>query len=194
VVRSFIAIELPESIQVSIREFLDQLQSDLKSLPIRWVPVQNIHLTLKFLGDVPQDQIDSILDRLVQVARNFLPFDVYVQGFGCFPQPRKPRVLWLGLVESRDQLNRLQRDIDTELQSLGFEPESRRFHPHLTLGRVKNLARSDDTSAIARHLEDVKRPELGHFTPKGIHLIRSDLTPKGAVYRSLGYASFGETV
>jgi 2'-5' RNA ligase len=193
VFRSFIAIKLPESIQVSIGEFLDQLQSDLKLLPIRWVPVENIHLTLKFLGDVPQDQIDPILERLEQVARYFIPFDVYVQGFGCFPQPRKPRVLWLGVEGSGDQLMRLQRDIDAEFRDLGFEPESRQFHPHLTLGRVKNSARSNDTLAIGRHLEGVKRPELGCFTSKGVHLIRSDLTPKGAVYRELGFALFGET-
>jgi 2'-5' RNA ligase len=194
VVRSFIAIELPESIQASVREFLDKLRSDLKQLPIRWVSVKNIHLTLKFLGDIPQGQIDPIHGCLAEVARDYSSFEVYVRGFGCFPQPRKPRVLWLGIEESSDRLMRLQRDIEAELRGLGFEPESRRFHPHLTLGRVKKSARSNDIAAISRLLEGLKHPELGTFTPKGIYLIRSDLTPKGAVYSSLGFAPFGETL
>ena len=192
VVRAFIAIELPASIQEAIERYLQQLQSELPSAIFRWIPIENIHLTLKFLGDIRLDRVDAIQQVLNQAAERTADFELVVRGLGCFPQPHKPRVIWLGVDDEGKHLMNLHQDLDTLLSGHNFEPESRRFHPHLTFGRIKKSARPDQINTFAHHLEGVKQPEIGVFKARAVHLIRSELRPQGATYSHLGTTLLGE--
>ena len=191
-VRAFIAIELPPSIQQSIDRYLKQLQTELLSVPVRWVPVKHIHLTLKFLGDIPAEFIAPTADLLKQVAVLAGDFELGIRSLGVFPNARRPRVLWLGVEEDSGQLNHLQGSIDTVLEQLKFKPESRRFHPHLTIGRVKQSARPGEISALAGQLDQTKQPHIGAFKAGAVHLIQSDLQAQGPIYTRLASAPLGD--
>jgi 2'-5' RNA ligase len=188
VVRAFIAIELSESIQASIRQFQKQLQSALYEAPIRWVPVENIHLTLKFLGDIRLEQVKPLLRSMEEVTVGYPVFEFEIVGLGCFPSCKRPRVIWLGVEQTEDRLVQLHQSIDVTLIHMDFEPERKRFHPHLTLGRIKKSTRPDQLKSLARQLDEVE-PFAGQVgCVESVHLIQSKLSRSGAEYTSLGSA------
>jgi 2'-5' RNA ligase len=191
VVRAFIAIELSETIQSSIKHFQHQLQSTLIKAPIRWVPVQNIHLTLKFLGDIRSEMIKPLLRSLEQVTEGIPVFDFVIRELGCFPSCKRPRVLWLGVEQADGHLIRLQKRIDETLLQMDFESERRPFHPHLTLGRIKRSVRPDQLISLAHQLEDVDLYAGSVGSVKQVHLIQSRLSSSGAEYSHLGSATLG---
>ena len=190
-VRAFIALQISESIQASIKQYQDKLKSRFDGAGVRWVPVENMHLTLKFLGDIESAQVYPILQVLEQITSANASFEFRIEGFGCFPSFKRPRVLWLGIEDSEDVLVKLQQDIDDALRGLGFEPERKRFHPHLTLGRVRKSARPDQLRALSRQLESIERPVLGVVSAHAVYLIKSQLSPSGAQYSHLGSAAMG---
>jgi 2'-5' RNA ligase len=188
VIRAFIAIELSETTQASISRFQQQLQSRFDQAPVRWVPVGNMHLTLKFLGDVHDEQIGLVQQALESSGGDFSPISFTIKGFSCFPSSKRPRVLWLGVEPMDDQLLGLQGTIEEALLSLGFEREQRRYHPHLTLGRIKRSASPDHMRALAlgmQELEDMQKPVIGDDLAEHISLIQSQLTPSGPQYSTL---------
>jgi 2'-5' RNA ligase len=133
--RTFVAIFLP----IEVRESLLEAAHDLSvEKSIRWSRPENVHLTLKFLGDVPEEDLDGIRGVLSRVCGRHEPFEAATSGFGAFPSASKARVVWADVVEGRDALRALAEDLETSLGSLGFARESRRaFRPHVTLGRVR---------------------------------------------------------
>mgnify|MGYP001182129787 CR=1 FL=1 len=133
--RCFIAIELPEAIRSRLRGLQDHLNG--LSPIVRWTRPEQIHLTIKFLGEVPDDRIAQVCSTTVEVAAAHAAFRLQVRGAGCFPPYGNPRVLWAGLHEPPDNLLRLHRDLDAALARLGYPPENRAFSPHLTIGRVR---------------------------------------------------------
>jgi len=190
VVRSFIAIDLPESLYTPLDQISENLQGKLKDMPIRWVPVPNIHLTLKFLGDVSEKNIPMIQEILSAEAASHRQFEISVGGFGVFPSFTRPRVIWIG-VEAPEELHQLYRRIDVETARLGYAPDKRKFNPHVTLGRVSRNANSKEVRFIGGVLRKYKLGFLGAARIVGVHLFRSDLSPKGAVYTKLYTASLG---
>ena len=131
------------------------------------------------------------LVRMTDVGRRHAPFSLVVEGLGCFPNPKRPRVLWAGVTEDTGGLKALQRDVEKSLVPLGFEPENRAFHPHLTLGRSKRGIRSGDQRRLGEVLAAADVGELGKIQVQSFQLMRSDLHPDGAVYSSLGVFSLG---
>jgi len=184
VVRSFIAIELPQSLQQQLEHVAASMQELLRDLPIRWVPVPNIHLTLKFLGDVSTSNISMVTNILQVEAASVSPFEVSIGEFGVFPKINRPRVLWVG-VQASDELLILQRRIESETTRLGYPPDKRSFNPHLTLGRVSRNADPGQVRQIGNLLRDYKLGFLGAARISQVHLFRSDLKPDGAVYTKL---------
>ncbi len=180
-IRAFIAIDLPPEIRQRVDQVTGQLQKRLEGVPVRWIPVENIHLTLKFLGDVSLANLE-ILQKIFQteVANHHL-FEFSVGGVGAFPGSRNPRVIWVG-VEAPSDLTNLQRGIETAMARLGYAREDRPFSAHLTLGRVSRNASSHDLHGIGDVLETAKVGFLGVAHVDLIHLYRSDLKPSGAVY------------
>ncbi len=181
-IRAFIAIELSKEIQAGLEGVLSRLRPATKA--VRWVPALNIHLTLKFLGDTPVEKIEPLKRSLESEAGRHHPFDIQVGTLGAFPNPRRPRVIWVG-VQAPAGLAALAAGVEKAVQSLGFTPEERPFSPHLTLGRIRQQASFDEVGALADLVAKTRVESLGNTRVDKIHLFRSDLRPAGAVYTSL---------
>ncbi len=179
--RTFIAVEIP----AGIRERVTALIADegKKALPVKWVPFENLHITVKFLGEIDEEMKEKTAGVLQDVCQRHHRFEVGFSGIGCFPDSRRPRVLWIGINAGADHLSALARDIDDLLVPFGFKKENR-FHPHLTIGRIKKPCRIDGIL----HAEFTTRP----FLVQRLTLFRSTLTPQGALYDSLGTFSLSE--
>jgi len=174
--RSFIAIDLPIDIKSSIDRVIQKVSGISRG--IRWVPVENIHLTLKFLGDVKDDLVLEIAKRLALVGKHHPPFNISVRGAGAFPNLRSPNVLWVG-VDPSPQLDDLFAEIDATLSEAGFEKEGRKFSPHLTIGRVRDRR---DIDPVIRELATYKDVFFGTIEVREILLMKSVLKPSGAEY------------
>ncbi len=174
--RSFIAIKLPETVQSSLAE----LQLELKSTGahIRWVKPENIHLTLKFLGDTEEKAVDRIISALQGTCNTFEPFRLELRGVGLFPGVRSPRIIWAG-VSCGSALTSIQSDIEKELSLLGFEKENRKFMPHLTLGRFKS---SRGQKTIQKKVDHLRDSSCGFVDVTSVSLIKSELSPAGSRY------------
>ena len=185
-IRSFLAIELPKPILRKIEE----VQGDLKSThaDVRWVNPEKIHLTLKFFGNIEELRIDPIFKSIEEPARNTLPFSIKVSGVGAFPHLKNPRVIWMGLVDGREVLILFQKQIETQLEKIGFQPEDRPFQPHLTLGRMKSSRGKEE---LAGRMEKHKEEEFGDFQVERVILFRSDLRPTGPIYTPLREIKLG---
>ncbi len=186
-IRTFIAIELSADIQAGLNRVLKQLSPATKA--VRWVPAGNIHLTLKFLGDTPVDKVEQLKKAAQEAASKFTPFEIQAGTLGAFPNPRRPRVIWIG-VQAPEELSALAAEIETATIPLGFPSEGRPFSPHLTLGRVSHNAAQDEVYRLADVLAKTQVGSLGTARVNGVHLFRSDLRPTGAVYTSLFTANF----
>jgi 2'-5' RNA ligase len=182
--RAFLAAELPISLQDLIHASTAGLHQALGDGLIRWVPPHNVHLTLKFLGDVSSSSLDLIRQMLLTEASHFAAFDVQVEGLGSYPNSRRPRVLWIGL-NAPAELASLQRAIEAAAARLGYESEERGFSPHLTIGRVRQSASPADLQKIRMALEENRLGRLGSARVDAIHLFKSELRPEGSEYSRL---------
>lgn len=184
VIRAFIAIELPREVQNCLDQVSQELQKRLENVPVKWVSVEKIHVTLKFLGNVSIKNMDILKNTMQQVISRHKSFEVSIGGLGAFPKIHNPRVIWVGL-ESPTELASLQQDIETETSKLGYSQEKRPFSPHLTLGRVSRNALSKDMHVIADVLASYRVGFLGVANIKEVHLFQSQLKPQGAIYTRL---------
>ncbi len=185
--RAFIAIELPVPIQNAIQQETAVLRQALDSTLVRWVPSHNVHLTLKFLGDVSPANIKLLTQTLSQEADQQPAFDIQIGGIGSFPTSRRPRVIWIGL-HAPAVLESLQRCIESAAARLGYAPEERPFSPHLTIGRVRQNLPASSIQKIRTSLEATKVGNLGSAKVDSIHLFKSDLNSNGSVYTKLSSA------
>lgn len=184
-IRSFIAIELPDEIRHALAEVQKRLRRDVAG--VRWVEAGSIHLTLKFLGDIHTEQIQPIAAAAMGVVQNEPPLTLGVCDLGAFPNPRRPRVIWVGIGGDVARLGRLQTRLEEALEPLEFPREERAFRPHLTVGRVKDPRRPPD---LTRALADVTVPRCNSFDVREILLYKSDLRPTGAIYTKLQHLPF----
>ncbi|MHB9099886.1 MAG: RNA 2',3'-cyclic phosphodiesterase [Syntrophales bacterium] len=185
-IRAFLAIDPPEEI---LRE-IGRIQERLRKLiygEVRWVRPEAIHLTLKFFGDIPESAIADIAAVVEKAAAAEAPLTFSIGGAGIFPDQRRPRVLWLGMDGDVPRLLRFQKEIESGLGVAGFPAEERPFRPHLTLARIKSPR---GLTGLERALEKGEGYAAGQFTAAGIGLIRSELTPRGAVYTKLKWFPF----
>lgn len=184
-IRTFLAIDLPEEIKVQIENVQNRLKTAVKG--IRWTRPEGIHLTLKFFGNISENQIYDISSVVEKNTVNVRPFTLNVSMLGTFPNPKRPRVLWLGIGGSVERLLYLQREIEKDLESIGFQRENRAFKAHLTLGRVKS---PKNVKGLSEVIENEGIYDAGSFRAGGLTLLKSDLTPQGAIYTKLAYFPF----
>jgi 2'-5' RNA ligase len=184
VIRAFIAIDLSEEIQRRLDDVVHNYKTQLENIPIRWVAASNIHLTLKFLGDVSVANLNMLTDMIQIEISSHHQFDISVGGAGAFPNVRQPRIIWVG-VEAPSELTAIQNGIEATTGRLGYVREERAFSAHLTLGRVSRNATSQDVKAISKALEATRVGFLGATCVEKVHLYRSDLQPTGAVYTQI---------
>jgi len=181
VIRAFIAVDLSSEIRQGLDEVMAGFKRQLDGMPIRWVPASNIHLTLKFLGDVSIATLEMLTKILKAEVASHHPFEISVGGSGAYPNIRRPRVIWVGL-EAPAELGAVQSGIENTMARLGYAREERPFSPHLTLGLVGRSVSSQDVACISKALETTKVGFLGAACVREVYLYRSDLKPSGAVY------------
>lgn len=189
-IRAFIAISLPPIILARLEQASGWLQEQLPRFPVRWVPVKNIHLTLKFLGNVPEQDLSVLQESLFLEASRHSSFEIALGQPGAFPSINKPRVIWVGITAPPD-LKSLARGIDHETSRLGFASEDRPFSPHLTLGRVGRGVSATEIQRLAEAVKSLEIETSDRTRVSQIHLYRSDLQPAGAVYTRLYSAALG---
>lgn len=182
--RTFIALDIPPAIQKSVQLQVNNLRSILGDSAIRWVPVNNIHLTLKFLGDVSQSDVDNLNQIVHRLAKSHPAFDININNLGSFPSSKRARVLLIR-VQAPAELEALQNGIESDCTRVGFKPESGPFNPHLTIGRVRRGISPSDQAKIRKTLEEVKIDSLGTARVDSLHLYKSELKPSGSVYTKL---------
>jgi len=191
--RAFVAVPLTAAIIQQLADVQRRLKRGCPEQAVTWVKPENIHLTLFFLGDILPERQAPIEAALSAVARHARPFTFSVQGAGAFPNLNRPRVIWVGLQEPTGQLALLHRAVNEAMTNVGFQPEDRRFSPHLTLGRIRQRASREDAQAVG---EAVRRTEVGHLGDAPVEemiFFRSALKSSGAEYTPLArYAIRGE--
>ncbi len=179
-IRAFIAFPLPELISTRICDIQERLKS--YRLPVRWVKPENVHLTLKFLGEISLSTIDGIAEVIEDTVRDFSPLILFTKGLGVFPGIKKPRVIWIGISGDIKPLSEIQANLETNLEIKGFAKENRPFKSHLTLGRVKDDIHPENLIDILRSFSDFSSEP---FEAGELVLYKSELNPSGALYTKL---------
>jgi 2'-5' RNA ligase len=194
--RTFIAIELPADIRLQIKTYVDQLRSAFPGVRASWSREDNLHLTLKFLGDVPVSRIDDLSQACAEAAGKVDPFELAISGCGTFPPHGKPKVLWIGVryagvpsasgslaptSDTRDPLVSLHLTIESGCAAAGFARESRPYHPHLTIARIREAR---DSRALAEHHQQCSFAAQ-MFRVAEIVILRSELSSKGSKHTPL---------
>jgi 2'-5' RNA ligase len=177
-VRAFIAVELDSQLLpkvVQIQQEILAVGADIKA-----VEPENIHFTLKFLGEIPQTTVNEVIAQINKI--DFRSFEIEIVGTGCFPNPRNPRVIWMGVTSGRDEFTKVARQLENYLREIGFRPEGERFSPHLTIGRVRSGRNKAD---LIKKLNETLNAEVGRMTVSTIKLKKSTLTPRGPIYATL---------
>jgi RNA 2',3'-cyclic 3'-phosphodiesterase len=188
-IRSFLAIELSEPVQTRLGEIILQLKNNCPPC-VRWVQPRNIHLTLKFLGDVSPSNIDILTRMIESEVNNYSLFEISIGGLGAFPNLKRPRIIWID-IQAPPTLFGLQKAIETGTKRLGYAAEDRPFSPHLTLGRINHNATFDEISQIASLITKSKVEPFERLPVTTVTLFRSDLHPGGSLYTPIMVSRLG---
>jgi 2'-5' RNA ligase len=179
--RAFIAVEVPEKQRRLVNDLITEEKKN--NLPIRWVAFENLHITMKFLGEIDDKKKNDVIAVLTDTAKRYKPVTATLDGLGCFPSPRNPRVLWVGVSQGDKELVEIASDLENSLAKFRIKKEDKKFHAHLTIGRVKSACSVDDIIARAIKTEP--------FAIDALVLFKSTLTPQGPVYEPAGRFSLG---
>jgi 2'-5' RNA ligase len=201
-VRCFLAVDLPEAVREAIAAVQARLAADLDRRPagdrVRWVAAANLHLTLRFLGEIDEVGAGQVTGVVERVAAEHAPIAVEAAGLGLFTGPVRPRVVWVGLTAGSPDVGRLARSLEEALATVGFAPEPRPFRAHLTIGRIRpgrtmpdgrvgggGRIRPGGRGGLADALSAAGAPRFGGWTVRDVVLYRSYLGPRGPRYEAL---------
>lgn len=183
--RCFIAIEIPETVKKSVVDIISNLRTS--GADVKWVSDENLHITLQFLGETDGSLIPAIKGALDKILATYCPFYIKITEVGCFPDVRRPRVIWVGMEESQTLMN-LCKDISSGMVKFGYQKEERGFTPHITVGRVKS---NKDRGGLIRKLDEIRSAGFSGFEVQKIALMKSELKPSGAKYYCLAEIPIG---
>jgi 2'-5' RNA ligase len=183
-VRSFIAIEIPDELKTVFTRLQDRLKLG-KHTSVKWVNPRSMHLTLKFLGNIDKDRINSIVSVMEAVVQGIAPFRIEVNELGGFPNLRRVQVVWVGIGGEMDKISRLQQQIESGLFHLGFAVESRPFTPHLTLARLRERASLEERQSLGQLIADSGFKGGYTINVEAISLMMSRLSREGAIYKQI---------
>lgn len=198
--RAFIAVELPAPLRRELRVLQQRLAAALDTAGaaqvVRWTAVESIHLTLRFLGETDAAQAEAIARGLGQIAAAHAPLGLRLADVGCFPNFRRPNVVWTGVSGDTERLLRLQAPVEELARTAGFAPETRPFSPHLTLGRFRREAAAAQLASAGAAIEaaaatSAVRAWSAPLAVNAVALMESDLRPSGAVYIARGVFPLG---
>ncbi len=178
-VRAFLSIDIDDQ-ELLARIFQIQQMLDLQAAKMKLVETNNIHFTLRFFGDTPLERISQIKEHLEEIEIN--PFKITIGGVGAFPNKRRPRVVWIGVMENGKQVQDLKLEIDSLLSNIGYQLERRKYTPHATIARIRHVKDSDK---IASNLEEVADELIGTMIISGFKMMKSTLTPTGPIYDTM---------
>ena len=185
-IRSFLAFDIEDP---GVIKRLLSIQSKLMhtGATLKLIKAQNIHLTIKFLGDIYPSMIDAIYQKMKQIS--FSPFNIELAGLGAFPKLSYPRIIWVGIKKGKNELIDIFNQLELNLSELGFKPELKGFNPHLTIARVRS---SRNKSHLIQVIKEFEAHEFGVENIQYLRLKKSDLTPKGPIYSNLREVSSRE--
>ena len=187
--RTFIAVEMPPRVKARAAELIGKLRAS--GAEVNWVRPEQMHLTLKFLGEVPDVETPDICRVVKQVATDFEPFEIICRGAGAFPSNQQPKTLWIGVEDGAEELKRLQSALDEALKSeLGIAKEQRGFHPHLTIGRVKG-GDPQSRRELAGVLSELEDFDADLAVIDEVVTFASFLDRKGPTHDALDHAELG---
>ena len=189
-IRSFVAIELPDGAKVGLARLRRELERDEHRF-VKWVDAGGIHLTLKFLGNIPSTRVTEITQAMQKAVQGLAPFHVEISGLGAFPSLKQPRVVWVAVSGALDKLSALQQSVDSALATLGFAREERPFAPHLTVARVREGASASERGRFGELVGSATFEGRYHVEVEAVRLMRSQLTPAGAIYTCLSVVELG---
>lgn len=181
--RTFIAIKLPIQVQSSLSLLQNQLKNS--KAPVRWVKPENIHLTLKFLGEVTEEKIEMIMQIMKDITSDKAAFHVHIGTLGAFPKINRPRVLWVGIDKGNQEIKEIAEQLENKIVALGIPKEEKPFSSHITLGRLKS---SLNCQGLIQKLSELKCADLQFLVSK-ITLYKSTLTPQGPIYEIVDEAN-----
>ncbi len=187
-IRSFIAIELPESLKTELAGLQSKLE--VEKPRIKWVSPDSIHLTLKFLGDIDAAAIDRIEQAMTEAVNDIKPFGLSTGQLGVFPNPQRVQVVWVGLEGEIDVLDNLYNRLENSITKIGFPPEKRGFKPHLTLARVGDEVSPEERKEFGDFIISSNAEINCSIKATGLSLMKSVLTPRRAIYTRLAFAGF----
>ena len=188
-IRTFIALPLPKTVLDPIRDVQERLRKERFS--VRWVRPESIHLTLKFLGEIAEGELEAVAEAMKAAAIQNRPCSLCAKGLGVFPGVKNPRVLWVGVAGDSKPLGKIQSDLESQLESKGYPREKRPFKSHLTIGRVKGR---NDPKSLAEVLREHADFSSSSFEAGELVLFKSDLKPSGAVYTRLATEQLAGTI
>jgi len=179
--RAFIAAEMSPDVRTKAGSLIVELAR--AGAEVKWVDPENMHLTIKFLGELPVEEVPEVCHRVAEAVAGVAPFEIALRGAGAFPKPDRPRTLWLGVSDGADSLTDLAERVETSLTTLGFRRESRRFHPHLTIGRVRRATAA--VATLAAQIADNSHFYAGSTAVDELVVFSSVLSPAGPTYHRL---------
>jgi 2'-5' RNA ligase len=185
--RTFVAVEINSAVRQRTEELIEQLRS--AGADVKWVAVHNLHLTLKFLGDVVSREIPRVCEAVGRGASEVEPFELEVRGAGAFPNARRPRTLWLGVGGGSQEMVALHEKVEGPLKKLGFRPEHRRHQPHLTIGRIRRGG--PGVTELGQLLEQHADYVAGRVKVSQVVVLSSQLDRGGPTYEALSRAKLG---
>lgn len=179
-VRTFVAILLDDSLRKSITEIIGKLSTS--KAKVKWVEPENVHVTLKFLGDVEEERLPEVYAACERAAAGVGPINLEMRSIDCFPNRKNPRIVWLGVERGAEAVKRLQGRVESELAQIGFSADDKQFRAHLTIGRVKGKER---LSMLGRLLDKEKNVLIGSMRAEKVSVMKSKLLPSGPEYTEL---------
>ena len=183
-VRCFVAIEIPKPVQALLKPVQTHLQSEIPK--VSWTKSGNFHLTLKFLGDVQSEAVGAVSEAVQNIAATQSSFSIQFGGIGAFPSLARPRVIWVGIKHGGSIVSHLAKAVNLELKHLGF-PMDNRFHPHLTLGRLRHPINLQPLKSVLRKYDTIDGATV---SANEITVMQSQLHPNGAIYTPLNVSHF----
>jgi len=175
-IRSFIAVKIPEQVRSEISRMINGFAK--LDFSVKWVKYENLHITLLFLGDIDDDFLNSAIEQLNTIAKNEKMFQMSLKNIGAFPNQHSPRVIWIGTETGAQELTNLQEKVETAFTTIGYKPETKKFHPHLTIGRARDRMLNSE-KVLSTQYQSIL------FPIKSIVLFKSTLTPQGPIYEKI---------
>ncbi len=176
--RAFIAV----GISSEVREKIAQIEAEFRKgdMDVKWVEPGNVHITLKFLGEVSEQNLSGVIEKTRLAVAGISNFRVHLSGLGSFPNLKSPRVVWIGVSEGKQELKNLSERVEENLSYLGFAKEKREFSAHLTIGRVRS---PKGTRELVKKIEELENSDVGEFSVDKVLVMESQLSSKGPTYR-----------